>query len=1127
MDLFTHSDFSINRHFQRSIRIDNNISKEFLEYFILHDTGKKVLNQIANSLTTTNQCAFTLTGPYGTGKSSLALYLQALISDNNKIKKLALNKSKFSAKSSFAKVFLARKKWFVLKLIGSKNDPAQAFAETINQTVKKSWISKGIPSALKTKTKPTVAGVIKGLTNLTLELHKKKYGLLVVTDEMGKYLEYVSGVGSDINLFQEIAENFSNLKLKKQGFPLFIGVLHQPMEEYASALGRSVQEDWQKVQGRFEDIPFSINSEEAVNLIAKAINRKSKANGKIKNLSRTIGKLINGGKSNSSLINAISQCYPLHPLVSLLLSPLSKQRFSNNERSIFSFLNSGEPNGFLHFLKNSNSKKENLYTLDKLFDYLQINLEPSILVSNIGHAWSEATEAIRRAEVTDDNNGIKIAKAMALIDLFGKNLSLFSSKEILTNILDKEKIDITKTLAALENKKIIIYRKFKKAYSLFSGSDINLDEVVEVNKSKISGDADLVLSQLPSLQPVVAKKHFHKTGTQRIYQKFCIVLNDVKKAVDRIMLLETSKVSAGMFIFLIQSKEDSKKEFIEKFNELSRIRFPKPVILGYSKNYKEFFNYALELAALKRVKSTITAIESDAVAKKELNARMSAYQNLLFNSLTQNFEDAIWLFNNQKIKGDNLSIIASNVSDEMFYLAPIIHNELVNRDKLSTISMQGSTNLISRIFNHADKENLEMIGHPPEFGIYLSLIKKHHLHKKTKNGFEFCAPQKKEGNLYKLFEVFNKTIKEKKDPVPLNEIYNLFSKAPFGIKSGLLPLLAATFFKVNEGSLAFYNVDENKIESLVTDYDPRVCEKFVQIPEDLKIMYVRIQGEKQKILDVFKAYVEKRFLNNKTIKNPTPLQILKPIVLKAYNLPAFARKTRQFKDKRVLMLRDELLSTQNPFELLYKKIPEICETQDPDELIKKFDKIWSQLDKVFEEMIEQFKQVILKVFQSDPNTSDIDFATIKEMSKKIGPKDPFSAKINELKNENAWIEQIVSFSANKPANEWNDKDFHEAVLKIEEMVRHFITSYRLYTLREKHSDTKIIDIAIFEGQRPERSSKFYKFKTDSSSVEKVTEDVMKFLEDKKLTESEKGEVVLKVLKKIMNFGDSSKGKMKA
>ena len=44
-------------------------------------------------------------------------------------------------------------------------------------------------------------------------------------------------------------------------------------------------------------------------------------------------------------------------------------------------------------------------------------------------------------------------------------------------------------------------------------------------------------------------------------------------------------------------------------------------------------------------------------------------------------------------------------------------------------------------------------------------------------------------------------------------------------------------------------------------------------------------------------------------------------------------------------------------------------------------------------------------------------------------------------------------------------------------------------------------------------------------VEKVTEDVMKLLEDKKLSESEKGEVVLKVLKKIMSFDTPKKGKI--
>ena len=72
MDLFSFSGININTSFQRSTRIDNDTTSEFLNNYIFHDTSKKVLDQIANSVTNTNQSAFTLTGPYGTGKSSLA-----------------------------------------------------------------------------------------------------------------------------------------------------------------------------------------------------------------------------------------------------------------------------------------------------------------------------------------------------------------------------------------------------------------------------------------------------------------------------------------------------------------------------------------------------------------------------------------------------------------------------------------------------------------------------------------------------------------------------------------------------------------------------------------------------------------------------------------------------------------------------------------------------------------------------------------------------------------------------------------------------------------------------------------------------------------------------------------------
>ena len=172
MDLFNYQNQNIKNHFQRSTRIDNDLSKDFLEHFIVHATGKKVLSQIASSINNSNQCAFTLTGPYGTGKSSLALFLQALLSSNAKIKNKAVDISGFSKTSVFSKLFL-RNKWFIIKVIGSKKDPLESLAESIDITVKERWISKGIPSGLKTRTKPKIENIIEKFKLLSEELEKK------------------------------------------------------------------------------------------------------------------------------------------------------------------------------------------------------------------------------------------------------------------------------------------------------------------------------------------------------------------------------------------------------------------------------------------------------------------------------------------------------------------------------------------------------------------------------------------------------------------------------------------------------------------------------------------------------------------------------------------------------------------------------------------------------------------------------------------------------------------------------------------------------------------------------------------------------------------------------------------
>ena len=71
-------------------------------------------------------------------------------------------------------------------------------------TVKEKWISKGIPSALKTRTKPKINNIIEKLKTLTEELEKRQ----IVADNYNKSL-------SSLNLSIELPEIYKNFKVLK------------------------------------------------------------------------------------------------------------------------------------------------------------------------------------------------------------------------------------------------------------------------------------------------------------------------------------------------------------------------------------------------------------------------------------------------------------------------------------------------------------------------------------------------------------------------------------------------------------------------------------------------------------------------------------------------------------------------------------------------------------------------------------------------------------------------------------------------------------------------------------------------------------------------------------------------
>jgi len=65
--------------FQRSVQLESDLSREdALDGYVLNDSGALALETIARYLNSSQQRAFTWTGPYGGGKSTLALALAQL-----------------------------------------------------------------------------------------------------------------------------------------------------------------------------------------------------------------------------------------------------------------------------------------------------------------------------------------------------------------------------------------------------------------------------------------------------------------------------------------------------------------------------------------------------------------------------------------------------------------------------------------------------------------------------------------------------------------------------------------------------------------------------------------------------------------------------------------------------------------------------------------------------------------------------------------------------------------------------------------------------------------------------------------------------------------------------------------
>ena len=495
---------TVSRRFQRAIRIDTDLGDPLaLEGFVCPQSSAAVLETMARHVAETGQGAFTWTGPYGSGKSSLVVALSALLNGNAELREEAASIiGEGTADTVWRALPPKDEGWRILPIVGRRGRPEQLVGEALEARGLRRRGKRGGWSEQR---------ALEALEEIARQKPDSTGGLIVFVDEMGKLLEGAVRERSDVYFFQQLAE----LASRSHGRLIVVGILHQAFEEYSYRLSRELREEWSKIQGRFIDLAVNTGPDEQIALLGEAISsdRRSAEPGP---LAETVAALTSR-PSSGDLPRLLEECWPLHPVVAGLLGPISRRRFGQNQRSIFGFLNSRETWGFQDFLLRAQDSE--LYPPHLLWDYLRLNLEPSIMASPDGHRWALAVDALERCQALGGEElHLRLLETIALVDLFKERSGLVPSAAVLSCVFyDRDLQALTDALVQLREWSLVVYRKFSNSYSIFEGSDFDVDEAVGRVLEPMDGVDFARLNALADLQPIVAKRHYHETGAMRWY----------------------------------------------------------------------------------------------------------------------------------------------------------------------------------------------------------------------------------------------------------------------------------------------------------------------------------------------------------------------------------------------------------------------------------------------------------------------------------------------------------------------------------------------------------------------------------------------------------------------------------
>lgn len=1047
-----HSIVRVSRRFQRSVRIDSDLGVTgALQGYVCQGSSRIAIETMARLFKETGQRAFTWTGPYGGGKSSLALLLGEILGGNSQQNQLGLNI--LGDVYGFHEAFPQEEEpWLVVPLVGRRADPVK---DTRDALIKAIARQDGPARTKKRQEDPTGRDVIERLSKEAAS--RPKAGVVLIIDELGKYLEAATNGDADIHFFQDLAEAAA----RSEGRLLIIGILHQSFDQYVRRFGNEVQEDWAKIQGRFVDIPIVTATDEVLDLIGHALEVTDPSLSDM-DIAGVVANAIKRRRPGSSdnLKARLQACWPLHPVTASLIGPLSRRRFGQNERSIFGILNSSEPSGFQEFLK-THSLDGGLYDPAQLWDYLRANLEPAILASPDAHRWSLAVDALQRTERQGETLHFQLIKSIAVIELFNGGSGVVPERDILLTCIQDAKPDaVDEALQDLKAWSVIAYRRHLDAFALFAGSDFDLAEAVTEAVSRRGGDLSFeMLSDVAGIQPILAKKHYFQTGTLRWFTPSLASIQDLAKLVEH---YAPSEGASGQFLLVIPNAETDRTRLSRLCAEASQRAGLYPVAVGLPTNAEQIRSVGAEYQALQSINQSHPAIEGDAVARRELEARLAVVSADLEEALWTGFLQATWHIRGQEQKAGSsqaLARLANQLADVTFPNTPHINSELVNREQPSSNSQAAVRALLHAMVNAPGHDGLSINGFPAEMGLYCTILKASRLHRKTENGFGFHPPSGKAGqSLLPMWSAAEKLTQEAEGDIQLKDLYQLWRQPPFGVRSGLLPILATAFILANHSTMAVYV--EGVFQSEINDH---VVDLLLQDASVISLRYVDPKTNGKLFLQALNDELSSITGRETEVK---PLSIGQALVEFVMRLPEWTRRTSSLSPS-AQKLRLLLLKASDPHRTIFVDLVALVSATAPTDMAKDIGVLLRELNEAYGKMLDGLQAKMMNALgHQDKDFEELRLRaeTVKGISGDLR-LDAFASRLQSFTGDVADMEALAGLLANKPPRNWSDLEPNKAALEAAHLALAFRQAEMLAQVQGRTPTRHVLGIVAGTGEQ--------------------------------------------------------------